>query len=426
MGRNVVAAPDEWGRPRRQRRGPVCLTSASGGTTWRWALIFRRRSWGTDGTWYGWLFVLGVAAAILWVSIGVLRGDDDWAPRGSPALAWTGERLFVYGGNPVPSERESALNAEPLNDAALIDPANGDVDQLPDPPFDRPLRVGPAAVAVDDEVVVVGQLCRETEHDDRACDAGAYRGAVYSVADDDWREIDLPNHLKLISNGQSEALGTTSDGRAVLVLGARDGFGAVANREIWTYSPADDEWEQLPSPGSLIEGVCLAGDDVVVGSGLLPQTAAGPPVTPTDPAAVGPSLAVLALDGDARVWFPTGQAGVMPTGDQASITCGDEVVLFDDGSEALRVFDFGPEGGWRNPAAKPGDDVHASRLWTGEEFLFLDANAPTLGYDPVADTWRGIENSAPTGLRSVWTGDSVVGWPGRTDTPVQFDVDGDS
>lgn len=353
----------------------------------------------------------------------MLRGDDDWAPRGSPALAWTGERLFVYGGNPVPSERENALNAEPLNDAALIDPANGDVDQLPDPPFDRPLRVAPAAVAVDDEVVVLGQLCRETDRDDRACDAGAYRGAVYSVADDDWREIDLPNHLKLISNGQSEGLGTTSDGRAVLVLGGRDGFGAIANREIWTYSPADDEWEQLPSPGSLIEGVCLAGDDLVVGSGLLPQTAAGAPVTPTDPAAGGPSLAVLALDGDARVWFPTGQAGVMPTGDQASITCGDEVVLFDDGSEALRVFDFGPEGGWRNPAPKPGDDAHASRLWTGEEFLFLDANAPTLGYDPVADTWRGIENSAPTGLRSVWTGDSVVGWPGRTDTPVQFDVD---
>lgn len=358
----------------------------------------------------------------------MLRGDDDWARRGSPALAWTGERLFVYGGNPVPSERESVRTVEPLNDAALIDPANGDVDQLPDPPFDRPLRLTPAAVAVDDEVVVVGQVCRETDHDDRACDAGAYRGAVYSVTDDDWREIDLPNRLKQISNGQSSAVGTTSDGRAVLALGARSGFGAIANREIWTYSPADDEWEQVPPPGSLIEGVCMAGDAVVVGSGLLPRTAAGDagaPVTPTEPAAGGPSLAVLALDGDARVWIPTGPAGVLPTADQASITCGDELVLVDGGAEALRVFDLGVDGGWRTPAPRPGDDVHASRLWTGEEFLFLDANAPTLGYDPVADTWRGIENSAPTGRRSVWTGDSVVGWPGRTDTPVQFDVDGD-
>lgn len=358
----------------------------------------------------------------------MLRGEgDDWARRGSPALAWTGDRLFVYGGNPVPSERESARAVEPLNDAALIDPANGDIDELADPPFDRPLRVAPAAVAVDDEVVVVGQLCRESENDDRACDAGAYRGAVYSVGDDEWREINLPNHLKQISNGQSEAVGTTSDGRAVLLLGARDGFGTLANREIWTYSPSDDEWEQLPSPGSLIEGVCLAGDAVVVGSGLLPQTAAGvagAPVAQVDPTEVGPTLAVLGLDGDARVWFPTEAAGMLPTGDQASITCGEDLVLFDDGSEALRVFELGVDGGWRTPAPKPGDDVHASRLWTGEEFLFLDANAPTLGYDPAADTWRGIEQSAPTGALSVWTGDSVVGWPGRTDTPVQFEVTG--
>lgn len=357
----------------------------------------------------------------------MLRGEgDDWARRGSPALAWAGERLFVYGGNPVPSERDNALTVEPLNDAALIDPTSGDVDQLPDPPFERPLRVAPAAVAVDDEVVVVGQLCRESESDDRACDAGAYRGAVYSVTDDDWREIDLPNHLKMISNGQSGAVGTTSDGRAVLLLGGRDGFGALVNREIWTYSPAEDEWEQLPAPGSLIEGVCLAGDAVVVGSGLLPQTAAvapGVPLAQTDPASVGPKLAVLALDGEARVWFPTEPAGMMPAGDQASITCGDDLVLFDDGAESLRVFALGVDGGWRTPAPKPGDDVHASRLWTGEEFLFLDANAPTLGYDPESDTWRGIERSAPTGLRSVWTGDSVVGWPGRTDTPVQFEVD---
>jgi hypothetical protein len=26
-------------------------------------------------------------------------------------------------------------------------------------------------------------------------------------------------------------------------------------------------------------------------------------------------------------------------------------------------------------------------------------------------------------VRSVWTGEFVVGWPGRTDTPVEFAVD---
>ncbi len=388
------------------------------------------RSWGSDGTWYGWLLVIAAAAAVLWVSLGVLRGDpdDDWAARGAPALAWTGERLFVYGGNPVPSEGESVRTAEPLGDAALIDPDSGEVDVLPDPPFDRPLRVQPAAFAVDDEVFVIGQLCRETEEEDRACDPGAYRAAVYSLEDDDWEEVELPGQLERISNGQSEPVGVTSDGRAVVLLGGRDGFGALANRKVWTYSLPDDEWEELPSPGALIEGACMADDAVVVGSGLLADTAddAVGDVVPTDPdtmALAGPTLRVLALDGDARAWFPTEAAGVLPTGDQASMTCGDDLVLVDDGTGIKRVFDLGPGGGWRESAAQPGDDVFVSHLWTGDEFLFLDPTSTSLAYDPGSDEWRGIEGSAGTGVRSVWTGEFVVGWPGRADLPVEFRVE---
>ena len=95
------------------------------------------------------------------------------------------------------------------------------------------------------------------------------------------------------------------------------------------------------------------------------------------------------------------------------------------GVKVIELAGIGPGGGWRSAAPQPGDDVHASHLWTGEEFLFLDPNAPTLAYDPEADEWRGIEGSAATGLRSVWTGEFVVGWPGRTDLPVEFRVDGE-
>ena len=42
-----------------------------------------------------------------------------------------------------------------------------------------------------------------------------------------------------------------------------------------------------------------------------------------------------------------------------------------------------PRGRLAEPGAtQPGDDVHASRLWTGEEFLFLDANAADAGLRP--------------------------------------------
>lgn len=356
--------------------------------------------------------MVGVAGVVLWWSLGVLRGDgDDWARRGSPALAWTGDQLFVYGGTPVPRDTETVRSAEPLGSAALIDPESGDVDTLPEAPFDRALAVAPAAVAVGDEVFVVGAMCREAE-EDVGCPAGGYRAAAYSIPDDEWREVDIPDPLQLISNGQSEAVGMTSDGRAVVVLGSREGFGAIANRQIWTYSPADDEWEMLPAPGGLIEGVCLAGDVVVVGSGLLADTAAG----------VAPVLRVRALDSEASGWIATEPAQAAPVGEAANLTCGEDLVLFDDDETLRQVFDFGTGGGWRATAEAPGDDTHASRLWTGEEFLFLDPTAPNLAYDPVADTWRGIEGSAPSGVNPVWTGDAVVAWPGRTDTPVTFEV----
>ena len=356
--------------------------------------------------------MVGLAGVVLWWALGVLRGDeDDWARRGSPALAWTGDQLFVYGGNPVPRDTETVRSSEPLGNAALIDPASGDVATLPDAPFDRALAVAPAAVPVGDEVFVVGAVCREAE-DDRGCPAGGYRAAVYSIPDDEWREVEVPDQLKMISNGQSEAVGSTSDGRAVVVLGSREGFGAVANRQIWTYSPAEDEWEMIPAPGGLIEAVCLAGDVVVVGSGLLPETAAG----------VAPVLRVRALDGEASGWIATEPADASPVGEAANLTCGEDLVLFDDGETVRQIFDFGPGGGWRAAAEAPGDDTHASRIWTGEEFLFLDPTAPTLAYDPEADTWRGIEGSAPSGVNPVWTGDAVVAWPGRTDEPVRFEV----
>jgi hypothetical protein len=236
---------------------------------------------------------------------------------------------------------------------------------------------------------------------------------VYSVPQRRWRLVDLPTHLGQITNGQSEAVGATSDGRAVVILGGRGGYGALANRELWAYSLEGDEWEQLPATGAFIEGACLAGDDLVVGSGLLADTAGR--------TGAGPTLDVMDLTADTRVWFPTAPAPVIPTGDTASMTCGDDLVLVDGGISVKQVFELGPGGGWRSSAEQPGDDVHAGHLWTGEEFLFLDPNSPTLAYDPEADTWRGIEGSSPTG-RGVWTGELVVGWPGRTDLPVEFPV----
>jgi len=356
--------------------------------------------------------VVLVCGAILWVSLGVLRGDggDDWPRRGAPTLAWVGDRLFVYGGLPVPDDDEDVRTVTPLNDAALIDPATDDVDLLPDPPFDRPLRGSPAAAEVDGEVFLMGQLCREPSDDARACDPGGYRAAVYAPERGDWRNVTLPGALATIVNGQSTTAGVTSDGRVVLVLGGQDAFGALAGRQLWTYDVAGETWAPLPAPPSLVESVCLTGDVVVVGSGLVGATAG----------VEGPSLSVLDLAGGADTWLPTGPADVIATVDRPTMACGTDEVLVDVGDDATRIYLLGPTGGWSEPAQPPGDDLYSTVLWSGEEFFFLDPNPPNLAYDPGTDEWRGLQNAVPTGFRAVWTGDLVVGWPGRTDLPSSF------
>ena len=87
---------------------------------------------------------------------------------------------------------------------------------------------------------------------------------------------------------------------------------------------------------------------------------------------------------------------------------------------STRLFRLGDDGGWIEPADRPGDDVYPLHLWSGDEFLFVGSNASPLAYDPATDEWRGIEAGEATGPAAVWTGDLVVGWRGRADAPVAF------
>ncbi len=359
------------------------------------------------------------------MGIGVLGAEDEgWEARGSPGVAWAGERLFVYGGFPADDESYGAtLRAGdvPLDDAALIDPASGDVDRLPDAPFDRPLRSQPGVVAVGDDVVMVGDVCQTPRRADAVgdCAPGVYATAVYSVEDDEWRAVDSPAEVAGIRNGQHAAVGATSDGRAVFVLGERGAFGAAPGRQLWTYSPADDEWERLISPDLIIEDVCLAGDTLVAASGLVQTAAAaGAPAAP----GAGPTLRLLDLDVDQPAWLAAPPVEVASVGPTSDITCGAHSVLLDTGDGgSLRIYAIGPDGGWRHPAAMPGDDHHVARLWNGEEFLFLDPEIDNLAYAPRTDEWRTLDGNAETGPEPLWGDGLVVGWPEPADLPAVYD-----
>jgi hypothetical protein len=385
----------------------------------------RTRGWGGDGTWWRWGAALGGSALLVWVAIGELAGEDrGWEERGAPGIAWTGDRLFVYGGFPADDESYGeSLRAgdNPLDDAALIDTASGNVDRLPEPPFDRPLRSQPGVVAVGDDVVVVGDLCQTPRRADAPgdCAPGVYATAVYSIEDDEWRLVDSPPEVAQIRNGQHFGVGTTSDGRAVFVLGERGGvFGAAPGRQLWTYSVADDEWARVPSPDLIIEEVCLAGDTLVAASELV-QAAATAGVAPVP--GPGPTLRLFDLEGDDGGWLPAPPVEVTSAAPTADITCGEDTVLLDTGDGgSLRVYAIGPGGGWHSPQPMPGEDHHVARLWTGEEYLFLDPELDNLAYAPGTDEWRTLDGKADIGPEPVWTDDAAVGWPEPTDLPAVF------
>lgn len=185
--------------------------------------------------------------------------------RDLPVVAWTGDRVFVYGGSPeIPTT--GTVWPRPYGDAALWDPTTGDFESIADPPFPLPLNVGAGAVVVDGSVVLVGGLCETVAYtpDDAStrCDPGTFAAARYSVDDDDWQALAPPAELAAYENPSITGLGATSDGRAVFSVASR-------GRRLWAVG-SDDRWEALPPyPGTVqayVGPLCLLGDTVVAAS----------------------------------------------------------------------------------------------------------------------------------------------------------------
>jgi hypothetical protein len=268
---------------------------------------------------------------------------------------------------------------------------------------------------------VVGDICETPRRRDAPgdCAPGAYVGAVYSVDRDRWREIELPDEVGDTLNGQHLGVGATSDGRAVFVLGERGAFGVVPGRQLWTYSVADDEWARVDNPDLLIEDVCLADDHLVTAAGLIQTAGAGEGTTT---AAGGPSLRVLDLAAEQQVWFPAPAVEVTSVAPSSNITCGDDTVLLDTGDAAgLRLFTIGAGGGWRALEAMPTEEHHLARVWTGDEYLFLDPEVENLAYAPDDDEWRTLDDHADLGPEPLWADDAAVGWPEPSDQPTVFE-----
>lgn len=353
--------------------------------------------------------LVGVIAVL---AVAVACSSEDAAfrrvSRSDPALAWTGDRVFVYGGAP-----DGEWEARPLGDAALWDPKSEEYGSMADPPFDLPLKPGAASVAVGDAVVLLGTLCETPlvlpDNASFSCSPGSVAAATYDTSEDSWMLHDIPAELAGFTDAHVEGVGATSDGRAVFSVTAR-------GQRLWAVD-AEGAWEALPPlPAALRrfhQPLCMAGD-TVVGLAKVP-----------DPRTL--QLHLLTLRTQDPVWATTGPVAPSQVDTErgsAQLACGDgfAVVHGDTFESAQRhATDAAGSDAWIPLPPAPLEISQPVVVWTGATLDFLvspysmPASGTGLAYDPGEDAWHEVRAAPlPTTVVTVAgtpAHPAVVWWP---------------
>ncbi len=160
-------------------------------------------------------------------------GSNTWEPiansplqaRSSPASAWTGTELLIWGG------AQSADHSSFFDDGAAYDPAANTWRQLPDAPI---AARAPLSVWTGRELIVWGA--------DASSGEIPIDGAAYDPIEDSWRTLpDAP-----IGLGRATAVWT---GHEMIVLGdagkGNDGSSLAPAAGV-AYDPPADSWRRLP------------------------------------------------------------------------------------------------------------------------------------------------------------------------------------
>ncbi len=348
--------------------------------------------------------------AVLAVAVGCSSEDAAFrrVSRSDPALAWTGDRVFVYGGAPG-----GEWEARPLGDAALWDPRSEEYESMADPPFDLPLKPGAASVAVGDAVVLLGTLCETPlvlpDNASYSCSPGSVAAATYDTSEDTWIVHDIPPELARFTDAHVDGVGATSDGRAVFSVTAR-------GQRLWAVD-VEGAWEALPPlPPALRrfhQPLCLAGD-TVAGLAKVPDRRTL-------------RLHLLALVSADPSWATTGPVAPSRVGTEmgsAQLACGDGFAVvhgYAFGSAQRHSTDPTGSDGWIPLPPAPVEISQPVVVWTGATLDFLvspysmPASGPGLAYDPAADAWHEVRATPlPTTVVTVAgtpARPAVVWWP---------------
>lgn len=343
--------------------------------------------------------------------------DEENIAQAEVTPVWTDDGVFVYGtvGPEEPPGRQAGA-------VALVDPDTGAVTPLPTPPFNHPLSRDPEVAVVGDHLFIMGSECDEVVvgEDSSFCVPGTVVAAVWSLSDETWTRVDVPDTIQSFAStvtGErgrlepvTQLLGVTSDGLVVLNI-IPEGQQTAGQAPFWTYSPEDDEWVNLADPGVVTYGSCLADDRLVA------VTAEG------DNTFTDVSLQVLPLN-PVGSWVAGSPLPGVELGLSPSVECGDtfavvfgmpELTPANAGSQALfeafrqSVVDV-TTSDWDELPPLPPEFLVGPTRWTGEDLLVLDfQSGDGITLTPDGNAWQPV--SLPhdrAGIRRVWNGEEFV------------------
>lgn len=341
--------------------------------------------------------------------------------RDSPATTSVHGSLFVFGGSRPGSPQFR-------NDGVLVTPDFASATHLPDAPFDAPLST-PKAVGVDGQVVVVGIACkvldtRDNDSDTPPCVPGTNAAAVLDLRDGRmaWRAVELPDALATIHQGGANALGATSDGRAIFE------FFPYHHETFWSFDPRTDEWREIEGPGVRPDRACMSGDTVIVQSAsyrnngkildddpmrnLVPGGSSGGYL---GDGYVLPTIASRDLTSTGSWMHSSPADGVVYISGSVEMACaGDGAFVRDGAYQAVsRVYSL-RDRSWSEPPPPPVKTFTQAPVWTGSELVFMPTDADTgragTAYNPSTDAWRTLTGFPEMTRGAFWNGTVIVGY----------------
>ncbi|HYQ02240.1 MAG TPA: hypothetical protein VER96_26375 [Polyangiaceae bacterium] len=313
----------------------------------------------------------------------------------TPAFAWTGSKLIVWGGIGLDTETSSCA---PCGGGGIYDPKTDSWRALSSVGAPR-ARSWNAAVWTGTDFLTWGGLFFPPQ-----VSAADQVGAMYNPEKDAWQKVSTAGQPAWRAH---HVLAWT--GREALVWGGANAEN-VRLCDGGRFDPAQNVWRSISLEGAA-QG-CIGSASVWTGEELLVwggsnAGSASPELTSTG-AAYNP---------DTDSWRPISNVGAPPLrSNPATVWTGQEMIVYSGNTEAdVRAYDPASDH-WRSLSAHGAPGFHAAgdAVWTGSEMLVWGAPDCEVGgrYDLASDTWKPFSSKGALRARSrqtlVWTGEALL------------------